>query len=78
MPAEWTRPCSPTCGSTFPATSTGSPQDVARLRDGAVRSDAGRRHQDVEFVAEAISRGTAANGHGYGHGHGYGYGHGHG
>jgi len=34
--------------------------DVMKLRDGAKKDDQGRwRHQDVEFVAEVISKGTA-------------------
>jgi Uma2 family endonuclease len=35
------------------------------MRDGAKEDDTGRRrHQDVEFVAEVISQGTAANDYG--------------
>ncbi|MEV0845210.1 Uma2 family endonuclease [Streptomyces sp. NPDC049954] len=48
----------------FPGHLNGFAPDVAKIREGAVRSDAGWRYQDVEFVAEVISRGTAANDYG--------------
>jgi Uma2 family endonuclease len=39
--------------------------DVAKLRDGAKKDSEGRwRYQDVEFVAEVISKRTAANDYG--------------
>jgi Uma2 family endonuclease len=38
---------------------------VAKLRDGAEKNSEGRwRCEDVEFVAEVISKGTAANDYG--------------
>ena len=49
----------------FPGHENGFCPDVAKLRDGAERDDTGHwRHQDVEFVAEVISQGTAANDYG--------------
>lgn len=49
----------------FPGYQNGFCADVAKLRDGATTDSDGRwRHQDVEFVAEVISRGTGANDYG--------------
>ncbi|MET9774774.1 Uma2 family endonuclease [Streptomyces sp. NPDC006367] len=49
----------------FPGHENGFCPDIAKLRDGAVQDDTGHwRHQDVEFVAEVISQGTAANDYG--------------
>lgn len=49
----------------FPGHLNGFAPDVAKLRDEAVMDAHGRwRHQDVEFVAEVISKGTAANDYG--------------
>ncbi|MEU0687433.1 Uma2 family endonuclease [Streptomyces uncialis] len=49
----------------FPGKQNGFAPDVAKLRDDAEPDQRGRwRHEDVEFVAEVISRGTAANDYG--------------
>jgi Uma2 family endonuclease len=49
----------------FPGHENGFCPDVAKLRDGAEQDDNGHwRYTDVEFVAEVISRGTAANDYG--------------
>ncbi|GHB36747.1 hypothetical protein GCM10010377_29620 [Streptomyces viridiviolaceus] len=49
----------------FPGHENGFCPDVAKLRDGAAKDETGHwRHQDVEFVAEVISEGTAANDYG--------------
>ncbi|MET7450714.1 Uma2 family endonuclease [Streptomyces sp. NPDC005574] len=49
----------------FPGHQNGFCPDVAMLRASAMKDDEGRwRHEDVEFVAEVISRGTAANDYG--------------
>jgi Uma2 family endonuclease len=49
----------------FPGHENGFCPDVAMLSASAVKDDEGRwRHEDVEFVAEVISRGTAANDYG--------------
>ncbi|WP_217171315.1 Uma2 family endonuclease [Streptomyces sp. AC512_CC834] len=49
----------------FPGPKNGFCPDVAKLRDGAAKDETGHwRHQDVEFVAEVISQGTAANDYG--------------
>jgi len=49
----------------FPGHENGFCPDVALLSASAVKDDEGRwRHEDVEFVAEVISRGTAANDYG--------------
>lgn len=49
----------------FPGHLNGFCPDVAKLREGAQKTAEGRwRHQDVEFVAEVISKGTAANDYG--------------
>ncbi|MGW0814293.1 Uma2 family endonuclease [Streptomyces viridiviolaceus] len=49
----------------FPGHENGFCPDVAKLRDGAEKDETGHwRHQDVEFVAEVISEGTAANDYG--------------
>lgn len=38
---------------------------MAKLRDGAVQDSRGRwRFEDVEFIAEVISKGTALNDYG--------------
>ncbi|MFE0188996.1 Uma2 family endonuclease [Streptomyces sp. NPDC058989] len=48
----------------FPGKENGFCPDVLKLADDA-KKDRGRwRHQDIEFVAEVISRGTAANDYG--------------
>ncbi|MFF3503675.1 Uma2 family endonuclease [Streptomyces sp. NPDC003247] len=49
----------------FPGHENGFCPDVVKLRDSAEADDAGRwSHEDVEFVAEVISQGTAANDYG--------------
>lgn len=49
----------------FPGEENGFCPDVAKLRDGATKDETGHwRHEDVEFVAEVISKGTAANDYG--------------
>ncbi|WP_320776955.1 Uma2 family endonuclease [Streptomyces sp. CRN 30] len=49
----------------FPGHENGFCPDVVKFRDGTQQDDTGHwRHQDVEFVAEVISRGTAANDYG--------------
>ncbi|MDH6628910.1 Uma2 family endonuclease [Streptomyces sp. LBL] len=49
----------------FPGHENGFCPDVALLGASAVKDDEGRwRHEDVEFVAEVVSRGTAANDYG--------------
>ncbi|KAB1147263.1 Uma2 family endonuclease [Streptomyces luteolifulvus] len=49
----------------FPGHENGFCPDVAMLSASAAKDDEGRwRHEDVEFVAEVISRGTAANDYG--------------
>ncbi|MEU6366336.1 Uma2 family endonuclease [Streptomyces sp. NPDC046931] len=49
----------------FPGHENGFCPDVAKLGDSAEKDDEGRwRYQDVEFVAEVISEGTAANDYG--------------
>ncbi|EST37817.1 hypothetical protein N566_10850 [Streptomycetaceae bacterium MP113-05] len=52
----------------FPESSNGFAPDVAKLKDSAVKGHAdGRRgwlHEDLEFIAEVISRGTAPNDYG--------------
>ncbi|TPQ18408.1 Uma2 family endonuclease [Streptomyces sporangiiformans] len=49
----------------YPGHLNGFASDVVALKEGAVKDDKGRwRHQDVEFVAEVISKGTAANDYG--------------
>ncbi|MEU3300409.1 Uma2 family endonuclease [Streptomyces sp. NPDC006678] len=49
----------------FPGQLNGFCPDVAKFRDGAVRNGEGRwGHQDVEFIAEVISKGTAVNDYG--------------
>ncbi|MEV5913596.1 Uma2 family endonuclease [Streptomyces chartreusis] len=49
----------------FPGDENGFCPDVAMLKDSAQQDDTGHwRYQDVEFVAEVISRGTAANDYG--------------
>lgn len=49
----------------FPGHENGFCPDVAKLCDGAEQDGTGHwRHEDVEFVAEVISRGTAANDYG--------------
>ncbi|MFJ4332077.1 MULTISPECIES: Uma2 family endonuclease [unclassified Streptomyces] len=48
----------------YPGRLNGFASDVAALAEGA-RNDKGQpRHEDVEFVAEVISKGTAANDYG--------------
>ncbi|WP_351227047.1 Uma2 family endonuclease [Streptomyces sp. NPDC002133] len=49
----------------FPGHLNGFCPDVAKLREGAEKDHKGRwRHQDVEFIAEVISKDTAANDYG--------------
>ncbi|MGV9450142.1 Uma2 family endonuclease [Streptomyces sp. NPDC003635] len=49
----------------FPGHQNGFCPDVAMLKDSAQKDDTGHwRYQDVEFIAEVISRGTAANDYG--------------
>ncbi|MEU7556881.1 Uma2 family endonuclease [Streptomyces eurythermus] len=49
----------------FPGHENGFCPDVALLKDSAHMDDTGHwQHQDVEFVAEVISKGTAANDYG--------------
>ncbi|MBJ6639167.1 Uma2 family endonuclease [Streptomyces sp. DHE7-1] len=49
----------------FPGHENGFCPDVALLKDSAKPDDTGHwRHQDVEFVAEVVSQGTAANDYG--------------
>ncbi|GHJ39913.1 Uma2 family endonuclease [Streptomyces sp. TS71-3] len=49
----------------YPGHLNGFASDVTGLVDGAVKSEEGRwRHQDVEFVAEVISKDTARNDYG--------------
>lgn len=49
----------------YPGRLNGFASDVVALKEGAVKNDKGRwRHQDVEFVAEVISKDTAANDYG--------------
>ncbi|MCZ9354637.1 Uma2 family endonuclease [Streptomyces sp. DSM 42143] len=49
----------------FPGPENGFCPDVAKLRDGAEQDETGHwQYQDVEFVAEVISQGTAANDYG--------------
>ncbi|MEU5506641.1 Uma2 family endonuclease [Streptomyces fungicidicus] len=46
----------------FPGHRNGFCPDVAKIRDGARKDDQGKwRYQDVEFVAEVISKDTAQN-----------------
>ncbi|MGY9069145.1 Uma2 family endonuclease [Streptomyces sp. TR1341] len=49
----------------FPGFQNGFCPDVAKLREGATKDERGRwRHEDVDFVAEVISKGTAHNDYG--------------
>ena len=49
----------------FPGHENGFCPDIALLKDSAKKDDTGHwRYQDVEFVAEVISEGTAANDYG--------------
>ncbi|MFC5800845.1 Uma2 family endonuclease [Streptomyces formicae] len=49
----------------FPGHLNGFCPDVAKLREGAEKGPKGRwRYEDVEFVAEVISRGTGPNDYG--------------
>ncbi|MFP3992401.1 Uma2 family endonuclease [Streptomyces sp. E11-3] len=48
----------------FPGHQNGFCPDVAKFRDGAKRHDGRWRYEDVEFVAEVISRATGANDYG--------------
>jgi len=49
----------------FPGHLNGFCPDVAKLRDDSVKDSEGHwRYQDVEFVAEVISKGTAPKGYG--------------
>ncbi|MFI9602877.1 Uma2 family endonuclease [Streptomyces sp. NPDC052043] len=49
----------------FPGFENGFCPDVAKLREGAAKDDEGRwRYEDVDFIAEVISKGTAHNDYG--------------
>ncbi|QNP72006.1 Uma2 family endonuclease [Streptomyces roseirectus] len=48
----------------FPGQGNGFCPDVVKLRDSAEKTDGRWSHKDVEFVAEVISQGTAANDYG--------------
>ncbi|MBW1597057.1 Uma2 family endonuclease [Streptomyces sp. JJ38] len=49
----------------FPGHLNGFASDIAAFREGAEPTPQGRwRHEDVEFVAEVISKGTAVNDYG--------------
>ncbi|MEV0416147.1 Uma2 family endonuclease [Streptomyces sp. NPDC050448] len=49
----------------YPGHLNGFATDVTAMVEGAEKTEAGRwRHEDVEFVAEVISKGTAANDYG--------------
>ncbi|MFJ9415770.1 Uma2 family endonuclease [Streptomyces sp. NPDC101227] len=49
----------------FPGELNGFAPDVAKFADGSTKDKAGRRrYQDIEFVAEVISKGTATNDYG--------------
>ncbi|MGW1806607.1 Uma2 family endonuclease [Streptomyces sp. NPDC002078] len=49
----------------FPGPKNGFCPDVAKMREGAAKDDEGRwRYEDIEFVAEVISKGTAHNDYG--------------
>ncbi|WP_405685646.1 Uma2 family endonuclease [Streptomyces sp. NBC_01387] len=49
----------------FPGHLNGFAPDVAKLCDGAEKDEKGRwRYQDIEFVAEVVSKNTAANDYG--------------
>ncbi|PJJ03938.1 Uma2 family endonuclease [Streptomyces sp. 2333.5] len=49
----------------FPGERNAFAPDVAKIADGAEKNEFGRwRHQDVEFIAEVISQGTAPNDYG--------------
>lgn len=49
----------------YPGHLNGFATDVTAMAEGAEKTESGRwRHEDVEFVAEVISKGTAANDYG--------------
>ncbi|MFC9286084.1 Uma2 family endonuclease [Streptomyces sp. NPDC057052] len=49
----------------FPGHENGFCPDVAKFRDGAAKDDTGRwKYEDIEFIGEVISRGTAPNDYG--------------
>lgn len=48
----------------FPGRLNGYAPDVAKLRDNSKKADGRWHHQDVEFVAEVISKDTAKNDYG--------------
>ncbi|MGW2637504.1 Uma2 family endonuclease [Streptomyces sp. NPDC001348] len=49
----------------YPGHLNGFATDVTAMAEGAAKTEDGRwRHEDVEFVAEVISKGTAANDYG--------------
>ncbi|MEU5315454.1 Uma2 family endonuclease [Streptomyces sp. NPDC021056] len=49
----------------YPGHLNGFATDVTVVKEGAAKTEKGHwRHEDVEFVAEVISRGTAANDYG--------------
>jgi Uma2 family endonuclease len=49
----------------YPGHLNGFATDVTVMAEGAAKTEAGNpRHEDVEFVAEVISKGTAANDYG--------------
>ncbi|MCF3175940.1 Uma2 family endonuclease [Streptomyces sioyaensis] len=61
----WDAPVTSDVRIDFPGELNGFAPDVAKFTDGAEKDERGRwRYQDVEFVAEVISKGTAANDYG--------------
>ncbi|TQJ53856.1 Uma2 family endonuclease [Streptomyces sp. NBC_00080] len=49
----------------FPGHQNGFCPDVAKFRDGATKNEEGRwQYDDIEFIGEVISRGTAPNDYG--------------
>lgn len=49
----------------FPGEGNAFAPDMVALKEGAQKGKGGRwRHEDIEFIAEVISRGTAANDYG--------------
>ncbi|MEV6563981.1 Uma2 family endonuclease [Streptomyces kronopolitis] len=61
----WDAPVTSDVRIDFPGELNGFAPDVAKMTDGAEKDQRGRwRYQDVEFVAEVISKGTAANDYG--------------
>lgn len=61
----WDAPVTSDVRIDFPGELNGFAPDVAKMADGAEKDERGRwRYQDVEFIAEVISKGTAANDYG--------------